>query len=89
MVIQICKAGIPFQRPNHMHYDVNFFCYNSLMNKNTLPDKEKFVKAAELRDAFNSIGVVAQAGFEHEELNTPAIDLPIDTVDRAGEISEA
>ncbi len=59
------------------------------MNKNTLPINEKFEKAAELRDLFSSIGAVVRAGIEHGELDTPVIDLPIDTVERAGEIFEA
>jgi hypothetical protein len=56
------------------------------MNEDALLNIEKFVKAAELKDVFNSVGGVARTGFEHDELNPPMLDLPETTVDQAGEI---
>jgi hypothetical protein len=43
-------------------------------------------KETAMRDFLATIGAVAQAGIEHGQENTVALDLPEETIVRAGEI---
>jgi hypothetical protein len=64
-------------------------CYNAVMSEIIDTRSDEAARAAELRELFTSISAVVQAGIEHDELDTLAIDLPIETVERAGEIYRA